>query len=122
MFEYEMDKLSVMIKYPHLKTGIATLLISTLTGCSKNLYTDFLCDYIFGEYNAISNLFSLETLLDDKYGMQFGKKMVVVNEMSGTKENFMSNFNKFKNMTTEKKQCIRFMYADGFMANQSTEY
>ena len=74
MFEYEMDKLSVMIKYPHLKTGIVTLLISTLTGCGKNLYTDFLCDYIFGEYNTISNLSSLETLLDDKNGMQFGKK------------------------------------------------
>ena len=34
----------------------------------------------------------------------------------------MSNFNKFKNMITEKKQRIHFMYADGFMANQSTEY
>ena len=122
MFEYELNKLSIMVKYPHLKTGIITLLISTLTGCGKNLYTDFLCEYVFGEYNTISNLSGLETLLDDKNGMQCGKKLVVVNEMSSTKDKFMSNFNKFKNMITEKKQRIRFMYADGYMADQSTEY
>jgi hypothetical protein len=122
MFQYELDKLSIMVKYPHLKTGIITLLISTLHGCGKNLYTDFLCNYVFGEYNTISNLSGLDTLLEDKNGMQCGKKMVVVNEMSSTKEKFMSNFNKFKNMITEKKQRIRFMYADGYMADQSTEY
>jgi hypothetical protein len=122
MFKFELQKLSIMIKYPHLKTGIITLLISTLHGCGKNLYTDFLCDYVFGEYNTISNLSGLDTLLEDKNGMQCGKKMVVVNEMSSTKEKFMSNFNKFKNMITEKKQRMRFMYADGYMADQSTEY
>lgn len=122
MFNYEMDKLSIMVKYPHLKTGIITLLISVLTGCGKNLYTDFLCNYVFGDYNTISNLSGLETLLDDKNGMQFGMKMVVVNEMSSTQDKFMSNFTKFKNMITETKQRIRFMYTDGFMADQSTEY
>ena len=45
-----------------------------------------------------------------------------VKEVDVSLEKFMSNFNKFKNMITEKKQRIRFMYADGFMANQSTEY
>lgn len=122
MYEYELNKLAIMLKYPHLKTGIITLLISTLHGCGKNLYTDFLCNFVLGEYNTISNLSGLDTLLEDKNGMQCGKKMVVVNEMSSTKEKFMSNFNKFKNMITETKQRMRFMYADGYMADQSTEY
>ena len=121
MFNYELDKLAIMCKYPHLKTEICTLLISG-QGCGKNLYTDFLCDYVFGSYNCISNMPGVETLLDDKNGEQFGKKFIVVNEMSATKDKFMSNFNKLKGMVTEKSQRIRMMNMNGFMVEQATEY
>jgi adenylate kinase family enzyme len=121
MFEYEMDKLGIMCKYPHLKTEIITLLISE-QGCGKNLYTDFLCEYVFGSYNCIDNMPGVETLLEEKNGEQFGKKFIVVNEMSSTRDKFMSNFNKLKSMVTEKHQRVRMMYMNGFMAKQATEY
>jgi len=121
MFEYEMDKLAIMCKYPHLKTEIITLLISK-QGCGKNLYTDFLCDYVFGSFNCIDNMPGVETLLDEKNGEQFGKKLIIVNEMSSTKDKFMASFNKLKGMVTEKHQRIRMMYMNGFMAKQATEY
>lgn len=121
MFNYELDKLAIMCKYPHKKTGTITLLISK-QGCGKNLYTGFLCDYLIGSYNCIDNCDGIEMLLQDKNAEQFGKKLIVVNEMSSTKDKFMSNFNKLKSMITETSQRIRFLYMNGFTAQQSTEY
>lgn len=122
MFEYELDKLAISLKYAYKKTNVITILFSSKQGCGKNTYTDFLCKYLYGDYNTISNLSGLETLLLDKNGMQFGKKLIVVNEMSSTKDNFNANFNKLKNMITEENQYIRFLYSNGFMAKQSTDY
>lgn len=121
MFNYELDKLAIMCKYPHKKTCIITLLFSK-QGCGKNMYTDFLCNYLIGYYNSISNCPGIETVTDDKNAIIFGKKLIIINEMSSTKDKFMSNYNKMKALTTESWTKMRFMYSDSFMCNLSTEY
>lgn len=122
MYDYEIKKLAVMVKYPHLKTKTITLLLSHKQGCGKNLYTDFLCNRVFGSYNCISNLPGIEGLFRNENSMMFGKKLIVINEMASTKEEFISNFNKMKGLITESEQRVKFNYANAFMAKLSTEY
>lgn len=121
MFNYELNKLAIMCKYPNKKTGIITLLFSK-QGCGKNMYTDFLCNYVIGSYNSISNCPGVETVTEDKNAIIFGKKLIIINEMSSTKDKFMANFNKMKSLITESSTKIRFLYTDSFTVDLSTEY
>lgn len=122
LFEYELDKLAIMCKYPHKKTMIITILLTVLTGCGKNLYTDFLCKYLFGNHSSISNCPGIDRLLDDKNAEQLGKKLVVINEMANESGRFISNFDKLKGLVTETRQRIRSLYSNAIMVDSSTDY
>jgi hypothetical protein len=111
-----------MVKYPSRKTNIITLLLSDKTGCGKNLYTDFLCQYVFGEYNTISNLPGIDVACEDKNAEQIGKKIIVIGEMANEHGKFLANFAKMKGKITEKRQRFRPLYSNGFMVDTATEW
>lgn len=122
MFNYELDKLAIMCKFPHLKSGIITILISP-QGAGKNTYSDFLCRFLIGPYNSVSNLPGLDCLLNtDKNQDTNGMKLVCINESSSQKDTYLSNFDKLKSLVTEENQRIRKLYADAIYTKQSTDY
>ncbi len=121
-YQFELDKLAVMLKYPNKKTGVSTILITAPTGCGKNSYTDFLCDYVFGKYNAISNVNGIDELLGQFNGHTLGKKLIVVNEMAANGNKFLSNFDKIKSLITETSQKLELKYQNARHVDTATEY
>jgi hypothetical protein len=120
-FNFELDKLSCMVNSPERKTGIVTILISK-QGTGKNTYTDFLCNKLFGKYNTISNMSGIDKLVEDKNADHIGKKLIVVNEMSATREQFLANFDKLKGHVTEENQRFRPLFANAYYSDTSTCY
>lgn len=121
MFDFELKKLSILCKHPEKKLGIIAVMISK-QGTGKTMYSDFLCN-MFGRYNCIDNMNGIELLTNsDKNFEQFGKKMIVINEMSATKDSFISNFDKLKSLATESSQRFRPLYSNAFYAKTSSIY
>jgi len=121
MYDFEMDKLSVMLRYPHKKTGIITLLFGQ-QGTGKNTYTDFLCNFIFGRNNCLSNVAGIKGIVKDFNGDVCGKKLIIINELPSTQVEFRAAFDALKGIITEETQTIRLMYTNPMTVLQSTEY
>lgn len=77
-------------------------------GCGKNTFTDFLRlmlgDHTYAEHTGIDELVDKNNLSSQ------GKRLVVVNELASTKEEFRSNFDKIKPYITN----THLMFQDKF--------
>lgn len=109
------------VKYPHLKTKVGLLFISP-QGCGKGFLIDFFCRFIYGKHNSIPNMNGMEKLIDDKNKHLMGKKLIAVNELSSTKDNYASNSNKLKSLITEEDIMIRPLFCNAFSTTQACEF
>ena len=119
-FEYLWKWLAFTVKYPHLKTKVGIILISK-QGSGKGCFTDWLCNYLYGMYNTIPNMNGMDQLIGEKNLHLLGKKLVVVNELSSTRDTFCSNSTKLKSLITEDDIQIRPLYCNAFSAKQTCE-
>jgi len=105
IYDYLMKWLVFTVKYPNMKSGKGVLLYSE-PRCGKGTIIEFLCEYVYGDYNTIPN-FGLGDVFDKNNFQLLGKKFVAVNELSTVKEEFKSKFNKLKTLITEKKNHLK---------------
>lgn len=122
VYNYFMRWLSFIVKYPNMKSNVATILYSKEQGCGKGTFTNFMCDYIFGKYNTIPNAQGLKSILGEQNYHLLGKKFINVNELSSVKEEFGSNFNNLKSLITEKEIEIKKLYANKFTGELCAEF
>lgn len=122
VYNYFMRWLSFIVKYPNMKSNVATILFSKEQGCGKGTFTNFMCDYIFGKYNTIPNAQGLKSILGEQNYHLLGKKFINVNELSSVKEEFGSNFNNLKSLITEKEIEIKKLYANKFTGELCAEF
>lgn len=120
IYNYFMKWLAFTVKYPNMKSGKGILLYSE-PRCGKGTIIEFLCEYIYGDYNTIPNI-GLKGLLDKNNFQLLGKKFVAVNELSTVKEEFKSKFDTLKTLITEKKQPFKKLYCDTGIADFLTEF
>jgi hypothetical protein len=120
IYDYFMKWLAFTVKYPNMKSGKGILLYSE-PRCGKGTIIEFLCEYIYGDYNTIPNI-GLKGLLDKNNFQLLGKKFVAVNELSTVKEEFKSKFDTLKTLITEKKQPFKKLYCDTGIADFLTEF
>lgn len=119
-YDYFMKWLAFTVKYPNMKSGKGVLLYSE-PRCGKGTIIEFLCEYVYGNYNTIPNI-GLKDLLHKNNFQLLGKKFVAVNELSTVKEEFRCNFDTLKTLITEKKQTFKKLYCDTGMADFLTEF
>jgi putative DNA primase/helicase len=120
IYDYFMKWLAFTVKYPNMKSGKGILLYSE-PRCGKGTIIEFLCKYIYGDYNTIPNI-GLKGLLDKNNYQLLGKKFIAVNELSTVKEEFKSKFDTLKTFITESKQPFKKLYCDTGMADFYTEF
>lgn len=103
-FAYVLSWLAYNLKHPGQPVEIILFLTGS-QGAGKNFVTNFLVEYVFGD--PICTSINDFTALTGKFNRILeGKKLIVVNELSSTKDQFKSNFDKFKSMSTDVKMII----------------
>lgn len=122
LYDYFMKWLSFIVKYPNIKSNKGIVLYSKEQGCGKGTFTNFLCEYIFGQYNTIPNAQGLKSILGNNNYHMLGKKFINVNELSSIKDEFRNNFDALKSLITDKDIQIKKLYCDIFTAEQLTEF
>lgn len=98
-YEYFLDLLYFIIKYPEKPLGVATFIYSESQGSGKNIILDFLQEFVFGN-NISYYTTGLETVLEKHNHLLKNKKIVIVDELASSSDNFMGNFDKLKSMMT----------------------
>ena len=98
-YEYFLDLLYYMIKYPERPLGIATFIYSHRQGSGKNIILDFLQKYVFGD-NVSYYTTGLDTILEKHNSALKNKKFVVVDELASSSDNWVGSFDRLKSMMT----------------------
>lgn len=98
-YEFFLDILYKMLKYPEKPVGVATYICSKKHGAGKNIFTDFLQEYVFGN-NITHYTTGLDSILEKHNAILKSKKIVVVDELASSTENWIGNFDKLKSMMT----------------------
>jgi hypothetical protein len=98
-YEYFLDLLYWLLKYPEKPLGVATFIHSRRHGSGKNILLDFLQEYVFGN-NVCYYTQGLETVMEKHNAMLKNKKVVIVDELASSKDRFVANFDKLKSMMT----------------------
>lgn len=96
-YNYFLDLIYYILKYPEKPLSIATFIYSKKQGSGKNIILDFLQKHVFGD-NITYYTTGLETVLCSHNHLLKNKKIIVVDELASTSENFVGNFDKFKSM------------------------
>jgi hypothetical protein len=84
--------------------GVALAMISK-QGTGKNTFTDFIRKYILGDHLVFDGN-GINEIVQKHNDIVEGKRMIIVNEMASTKEEFISNFDRIKPYITENKISI----------------
>lgn len=98
-YDYFLDLLYYLLKYPEKPLGVATFIYSRRHGSGKNILLDFLQDYVFGK-NITYYTTGLDTVLEKHNHLLKNKKIVVVDEMASSSDKWVGNFDKLKSMMT----------------------
>ena len=98
-YDYFLDLLYYIIKYPERPLEVATFIYSKSQGSGKNIILNFLQDYVFGS-NITYYTTGLESILCAHNHLLKNKKIVIVDELASSSDNFVGNFDKFKSMMT----------------------
>jgi len=122
VYNYLIKWFAFMVKFPHLKSKKAVILYSKEQQIGKGSIITFLCEFVFGKYNTNPNINGLDDLLNKNNYILQGKKLVGVNELSTTKDDFHSSFNKLKSYITDDDIVIKKLYHDTYNAKQLCEF
>lgn len=99
MIKYINSWVYTMLKLRHEITKAALVMIGR-EGIGKNTFTDFLTKHVLGEQH-VTLIAGIAPLTEKHSTCMEGKRLVIVNEMAATKEEFLSNFERMKTFITE---------------------
>jgi hypothetical protein len=113
VFTYYMRWLAILLEHPDRRTGVVPFLYSEAQGTGKNSIFQFISKFVVGP-TYVREVVGLQPLLEKHNTVLQGRKLIVVNEASSTKDSFMSNFDKFKSIITDSSLWIDPKGKDGF--------
>ncbi len=120
VFEYFIKWLAHLVKFRGSKSGVAVFLTGA-QGCGKGTLTSFLSQFVLG-FHMSRELQGLNALLADNNISFVSSRLLVVNEMSGSKDNFRSMFDKLKAYITDRDVTVKKLYCDSFAGKQDWEF
>ena len=98
-YDYFLDLLYYIIKYPERPLGVSIFIYSKKQGSGKNVLLDFLQEFVFGN-NITHYTTGLDSLLEKHNHLIKNKKVVIIDELASASDNFVGNFDKLKSMLT----------------------
>jgi hypothetical protein len=118
--EHMLDWLASILQNPTKKTRVVIVLYSQQQQIGKNILTDFIKKYIFG--NLVKSINDLTTITRDFNSHITNKLMLVVDEAPANKEHFHANWDKLKSKITEEDDTIERKGADAEDCKSYTNY
>ena len=103
--------LAFMVQFPNEKSGVVPVFISKIGGTGKSKFIEFIAYWVIGKH-LYAPLQSFDGALKEQNKHFMCRKLVYVNEMGSTREQFMSNYQKFKGLITETGMSIKALYKD----------
>lgn len=113
VYTYYMRWLAIMLEHPDRRTGVVPFLYSEKQGTGKNTIFKFISENVVGS-TYVREVVGLQPLLEKHNTVLQGRKLIIINEASSTKDSFMSNFDKFKSIITDSSIWIDPKGKDGF--------
>jgi len=105
LFEYLMNWFAFMVQKPADKPGDGgCIFLCSKPGTGKSTGLGFLSEYILGD--SYHDVDVVEQLVEKHDTLKCGKRLLTINEMASTREEFQANFNKLKGMIDGKKHHI----------------
>lgn len=120
MFNYLMKWFAFICQKPGQKSKVACVAISG-QGCGKGTMYDFFRDYIFGS-NLMIETNDVQQVTGEKNSQLFGQKMIILDDIGHTKDEFRGMWNKMKNFVTEPTYMHRKMYKDSQQIKNIMEF
>lgn len=105
MFHYLMSWIALTATKPMKLNEVALFVYSEEQGTGKNTLTDFLNEFVLGEW-ICSEEAGINGIVQKHNTQLEGKKLVIINEMASTREEFKANFDTMKHLITGKKLYI----------------
>lgn len=103
-------------RHPGKKVPWATWIYSHEKRRGKTLLCDFLTDYVYGS-SAVKKFNGLGEFNEKHNGWAIGKKLVIMEECSATKEEFKAVWDKIKGIVSDRKISINPKYVNQFDVN-----
>jgi hypothetical protein len=104
LYHYIMSWFASLIQKADIPIGVALFLYGAV-GSGKNTPLDFFIDYVIGRpITGISN--DISKILQKHNTILEGKKLMLINELGSTKEEFRSNFDRIKHYITDSTLLI----------------
>ncbi len=97
-YKYIMSWLYILLAKPELKTNVVLFLYTEEFGTGKNTFTDFL-SLLLGSH-LYSEISGIDKLVDRYNKFLLGKKLIVVDETSSVKKEFVATYDKIKSLVT----------------------
>jgi hypothetical protein len=119
-YKYIMSWLKALLNAKNGITKKALLCISK-QGCGKNTLTDFIRNYIIG-YRSVYEATGIEGVTRNFNSILQGKRLVILNELAQTSEQFRANFDKIKTFITDDTILIEPKNIDPYNVNNVSNY
>ena len=103
LFDWLMTWIAVLVTCPKFKNTTSVIMQSD-QGCGKSKFCDFLA-LLLGRWTILETN-SIEPVTQKHNVELASKRLVIINEMSVIKEQFMSSFDKLKNIVSEEHLSI----------------
>jgi hypothetical protein len=113
--------LAWIVQFPDIKSGVVPVFISLAGGTGKTKFIEFMYKFVIGEhlYAPVQDVGGV-TETQNKHLM--GRKLVYVNEMATTREQFLSQFQKLKGLITEDMFKMKALFKDHIFVKNSLEF
>ena len=121
VYEYFLDLLYMMLKYPEKALGVAVFLHSRTQGAGKNAFVDFFRDFVVGSQMTYECA-GLDSLISKHNSMMKNKKFVCVDEIASSSETWHSNFDKMKTLITSESIVINPKGVNQFIVKNLATY
>lgn len=114
-YTYIIHWMADLIQNPHIKTGVALLLISK-QGTGKTIILNWLCEHVLGHKYAIS-IDKIDHATKNFNSLIENKSLIVLNEVNSNSSTFKSDMDVLKSLITDKRQNIERKHADPYACN-----
>lgn len=119
-YKYIMSWLKTLLNAKNGITKKALLCISK-QGCGKNTLVDFIKKFIIGN-RSIYETVGIEGVTRNFNSILQGKRLVILNELASTSEQFRANFDKIKTFITDDTILIEPKNVDPYNVNNVSNY
>jgi len=121
LMAYILSWLASLMDVKVVNNGVAMVLISEQEGTGKSTLADFITNYLIGIDHA-TNLPCINDVVKSHNPHLQGKRLILVNEMGSTKEEFRSNFDKIKDYITNHRININPKHANPYEIANISNY